>query len=308
MKIKKILTSFFLICASVLCLFGCADLEAFRIIDPYSETSIITDRFVVTLDKNKLGSSFQTVKESIYDDMVMFRNYVYDWIDSFEENHNDVYQELSKGIACEVVPSTDNLLSINLGFADEYCFALFYGVITLENEETTKAMDDIGPFLSQILKQDYEVENFGTFLYKYAIINNSNIYDQLPNFQIEDLGINYYTKYTDMTNYNIENINVSQVFVYPNDTFVYADDKIYNNADVVEVVDNFTYLYWDLNNKGEDFELFLYKLAPNTIPWYVLALIISVVVVIVAIIVIKLKSKNKIKVLITKAEAEKDER
>ena len=55
MKIRKILTSISLVCMTIVFCFGCASLESFRVIDPYSEGSVITDKFVVTLDKQKLS-------------------------------------------------------------------------------------------------------------------------------------------------------------------------------------------------------------------------------------------------------------
>jgi len=150
MRINKLFTMLILMCLSVLFCFGCADLEAFRMIDPYSEESVITDKFVVTLDKNKLGDDFVQVKNAVYDDMVAFRNYVSEWIKQYEDEHQDVYLSLKESIVCDVVSTQENVISVTLGFADEYSFAMFYGVVGLEDETYTKAMNDVGPFLSQI--------------------------------------------------------------------------------------------------------------------------------------------------------------
>jgi hypothetical protein len=277
---------------SIFCLFGCASLEAFRVIDPYSEQSVIMDKFVITLDENKLGDTYSSVQNAIYDDMITFRQYVEGWISSFEESHHDVYEELSTGIICETL-SQGNMLSISLGFADEYCFAMFYGVVSIDDEDFSSAMDDKGPFLSQILTQNYKVEDFGLFLYKYAVINNASLYDQLEEFKVDGIGVNYYDKYSQMTGFEKGDISLSQIFVYPNENLAYVDDRIYNNADVVEVLEGHTYLAWDLSDKEDGFELSLFKLAPNPAPWYIIAVVVSAIIVVILLIVCKIKSKAK---------------
>lgn len=292
MKIRKFLTSLILICVSAICGFGCASLESFRVIDPYNEESVITDKFVVTLDKKKLGDNYTTVSNAVYDDMIAFRNYVKDWINSFQADYPDVYEDLNSGIICEVSPNQGEILSVTIGFADEYTFAMFYGIIELDDESHKQAIKDIGPFLSQMLTQQYKVEEMGLFLYKYAVLNNTNWFYNIEDYKFDGIGTEYYKKYSEMTGFDLDDVSVSQVFVYPDEKLSYVDDAIYNNADVVEKLEGFTFLGWDLHNKDEDFKMSMFKLAPNPAPWYVIAIAISVGVVFGVSVTIGVKKKK----------------
>lgn len=309
MKVKKVLTIFALICMSMICLFGCATVESFRMVTYNKEgKGIIEDSLVVTLDKKKLGSAYDSVKSSINDDMITFMNYVYDWIDSFEADYKEEYLELSKNIDCKVVvEDRSNILTTRLTFTGSKSFALFYGITNVEENVSSKAMDDIGPFLSNILKQEYDFADIGLFLYKYHVLNTPNLAGQIPDLEIEEIGVNYYKKYSHLTGFDMDDIEVSQVFVYPTDTFAYVDDHVYSNADFKEEVDGHTFLGWNLSDKEKNFQVSLYKLYPQTMAWYVVALVISIVFVIVAFVIINIKCKEKIQVKITKSEAEKNE-
>ena len=261
----------------------------------------IMDRFVVTLDKTKLSTQYTDVKNAVYNDMVAFRNYVYGWVDSFKDTYPEVYLELSEGIKCQDVSDNDNKLSVTIEFKNTYCFGMFYGIVTLDEGEYLKAMEDKGPFVSKILLQDYKTEEMGLFLYKYSMVSTANFLDSIEDYNIEGIGTNYYSKYNELIDgYSLSDISVSQVFAYP-------DDRIYANADEKEIVDGFTFLYWNLSDKDENFEMSIYKIAPEVAAWYVLGLIISVVAVVVLFIVLKTKQKSSIDIKITKKEAEKDE-
>lgn len=305
MKRNKLLTSIFLLIVSVICFAGCAKIEMFRTVDARYN---IVDKYVITLDKNKLGNNYTNVREAIYEDMVTFRNYVNGWIDSFHENYPDVYTDLVEGIKCQEVKKPDdgnsskNELSISIEFKDTYCFGVFYGIVQLEDGEYEKAMGDIGPFVSQMLNQEYKTEGMGIFFYKYSMINNANFFDNITKFKVDGIDTNYYEKYSNLAhNYKLSDIELSQVFVYP-------DDRIYSNADYKEVVDGYTFLGWDLSNKQAGFEMSIYKLTPKVIAWYISGLAISVVAIVVLFIVLKKKQGKTIQIKITKKEAEKDER
>ena len=95
--------------------------------------------------------------------------------------------------------------------------------------------------------------------------------------------------------------SVTQIFAYP-------DDRLYSNADVKEVVAGVTFLAWDLSDKGTDFEMSIFKLAPRSFSWYMLALGISAIFVVIATIVIAVKYRNEITVKITKQDVEKNGR
>ena len=71
MKLKNILTVMCIVCMSFMCLAGCANVEFVRMVDSYHA---IMDKFIVTLDKSKLGSQYASVRHAVYDDMLNFRN------------------------------------------------------------------------------------------------------------------------------------------------------------------------------------------------------------------------------------------
>ena len=299
MKLKNILTVMFIVCMSFMCLAGCANVEFVRMVDSYHA---IMDKFIVTLDKSKLGSQYASVRNAVYDDMLNFRNYVIDWIKLFENDYPETYLTLSEGIVCQDVANKDNELSITLQFSNTYCFGMFYGLVVDDEIEYTKAMTDKGPFVSHMLMQEYDTEGMGLFLYKYSLVNAKSFLDDAKNFVIEGIGTNYYHKYNEIiSGYSIDDLNVSQVFAYP-------DDRIYSNADEKEVSDGFSFLYWDLSDKDKDFQMSIYKIAPEVAVWYISGLIISVVTIILLFIVLNRKRKNTIEVKITKKEVEKDER
>ena len=286
-----------LIVVSVCTFAGCAEVEFIRTVDSYYT---IMDKFVITLDKNKLGANYNTVKEAIHEDMITFRNYVYSWIDSFEVEYQEEYLMLKENIICQDIVTDDNELSMVVEFSKPRCFALFYGLVSLADEECLQAMEDVGPFLSNVLLKEFKTEELGIFLYKYSMVSNKSFMSGIEDFKIDDIGVNYYEKYTNLTGCTKEDIKVSQVFAYP-------DDGLYSNADEVEKVDGFTFMAWDLTNKDDDFEMQIYKLAPYTIVWYVLAMMITVTSVIVGYIVIRIVTMDKPQVKITKKDVEKDE-
>ena len=88
MRVKKLIVMLVLIIVSVCTFAGCAEVEFIRTVDSYYT---IMDKFVITLDKNKLGANYNTVKEAIHEDMITFRNYVYSWVDSFQEEYQEEY-------------------------------------------------------------------------------------------------------------------------------------------------------------------------------------------------------------------------
>jgi len=300
MKLRKLLSQLSIILICTCFCFGCAKMEVFRAVDA---NDVIVDKLVVTLNKSSLdktsNSSYQIVRDMVCNDMSAFVGYVNEWKETFRLDYNDIYLGLEKGIECNESFS-DNVLSVTIEFKNWSYFGLFYGLTEFEDVVYVKAMKDVGPFIDKILKQDYDTENFGLFLYKYSMINNQGIYAQLKDFKIDGINVNYYDKYTEETNYSIEDIDLSQIFAYP-------DDRIYSNADDKEIVGNTTFLVWDLSDKPDGFQMSIYKLAPRTTIWYVVALVISVVIVLVMLYVLAKKYKGRVTIKITKQEAEKDE-
>lgn len=277
---------------------GCAKIEVMRTIDSYS---VIMDKLVVTLDKNKLLNNYDNVRSNVIADMVTFRNYVNDWIGGYQENYPKVYLDMKEGIICEIPESQNNELSIVITFADITFFAVFYGLATINDVEYAHAMNDVGPFVADMFNHEYKTDEFNLFLYKYSMVNNSGILKSMDDFKIDAIGTDYNNKYTEMTGYTIDDLDVTQIFAYP-------DDRLYSNADVKEVVGGVTFLAWDLSDKSDDFEMSIYKLAPNSAPWYFFALGIATLFVVVATIVIAIKYNKEIMVHVTKQDVEKNGR
>lgn len=297
MKVKKILTGLILICISIFTFFGCANIEYYRAVDG---TGAIIDRLVVTLDSKKIKSAnlnYSVIEDNVKSDLTKFMNHVENWKDTAFEDYPDIEMMVSEGIEI----SRDDLpeegkFSITLRFSSWTIFGLFYGITNMEGGEYEGVMSDVGPFISEIIDENYLSENLNLFLYKYSKLNSTGILKGIKDFSVADLG-NYYNKYTNITGLDLDSINVSQSFVYP-------DDRIYSNADIEESVGGLTFLNWNLSDKDEDFEMSIFKLAPRGISWYILALIISAIVVVVLIVVFKFKSNGKDEEKITRREVE----
>lgn len=287
-----------LIIVSIISMSGCAKVEIMRTVDSFS---IIMDKLVVTLDENKLLNNYTNVRNSVIADMITFRNYVHDWIEGYKEEYPKVYLDMKEGIICEVPESQNNELSVAITFADISFFAVFYGLADINNVEYAHAMEDVGPFIQEIFEQEYQSEEFSLFLYKYSMVSNKGILSSVKDYKIDGIDTNYYEKYTELTGCSLSDLEVTQIFAYP-------DDRLYSNADVKEVVSGVTFLAWDLSEKGSDFEMSIFKLAPRSASWYMLALGISAIFVVTATIVIAIKYKNEISVKITKQDVEKNGR
>lgn len=305
MKIKKLLTILSLILISACSLLGCATIESIRVINP--DLSIM-DKLVITLDREKLGDKYDDVRNSVQYDLETFRGHVESWIDSFRDEYYLIYETLNDGITCEVLPSLkQNELSVVIEFAGIEYFRAFYGLEAnteelkeaMASESYYKAMEDIGPFVTSICNDDYKTEGMGLFLYKYYMFSEEGILKQMQDFSVD--GNNYYNEYTSLTGYTLDDVEVNQIFAYP-------DDRIKSNADVVEVLDGMTLMQWNLSDKSEDFEISIYYIAAQSTAWYVLALMISLVAVVVIFIILKIKHSKGVAVHITKQDVERDER
>jgi hypothetical protein len=151
MKLRRLLFCFSLIIVSIISMTGCAKVEMMRTVDSYS---VIMDKLVVTLDKDKLLNNYSNVRNAVLSDMIAFRNYVHDWIEGYEEDYPKVYLDMKEGIVCEVPESQNNELSVVITFADISFFAVFYGLANINNVEYASAMEDVGPFIQEIFDQD----------------------------------------------------------------------------------------------------------------------------------------------------------
>lgn len=302
MKIKKFLTTFFVLLICVFCCVGCGEVQFNRAV--YADNKIL-DQFVINLNKTAIDNSGKISAEElvdiIYEDLNTFRQYVEDWTNSFKDDYPDVHLALMEGLKCEVFPDPDTELSVSIEFANWGLFGMFYGISNIKDVEYEKAVSDVGPFIYQIAKQDYQVEDFGLFLQKYAMVKDDGVYSQIEKFKIDAIDVNYYEKYSNLTGFELEDCEVWQVFAYP-------DDRLYANADEKEVVENMTYFAWNLSDKSEDFQMSIYKIAPKSTIWYVLALFLSLATVIIVWVILKIKSNKRISMCISKKDVEKDER
>jgi len=299
MKIKKIIMSCMLLLVSVITFVGCANIEYIRAVDG---NNVIIDRFVVELNEDKIKKSGQTlakVSELVENDMQLIVASINTWKSTFQI-YPDLYTSIESGIYAETVKSSEEKLTLSIQFAGPQMFGLFYGYVEAEDFEYQKMMDDIGPFVGKMLQEDYsDNENLGLFLYKYSLIKQDGILDSIKDLEIN--GVKYYEKYRSATNkfYDIKDIELSQIFTYP-------DSRIHSNADIEEVMEGLTMLKWDLTG-DETYSMEIYKLAPRSISWYILALVISLLAIIAIAVIIKKKKKEPV-VKITKQEVEKNER
>ena len=306
MKTRKIITTLILLLVAVFSLCGCASIQMVRAID---SSGTIIDRLIIDLDEskiNKSGKTVQEVKSSIKNDIISFRQYVDNWKEQFTiEEYPELATSLGTGI---VVNDTEvgNQLTVAVEFANWTMFGLFYGIVTIEDVEYEKALNDVGPFLSELLLGQYGNEDMGVFLYKYSLVRDEGFIKNLqalPDGEDNDFSV-LYEKYRKLTNnyYDVDDLNLSQIFAYP-------DQKLYSNADEVEVAGDLTMMMWDLSNKEDGFKMEIYKLGPKTVGWYVIALIISAVAIVIVMIKLSANSaKNRVTVHITKEEVEKNEK
>lgn len=298
MRKKKILTNLVLIILSVFTFFGCARVDMIRIID---QDYAITDKITIEFDGQKLnnkGLSIDSIKSKLDGDFELLEECIEDWKSGFEINYPDLFEELKTGILCGKDNSLANEYSIYINFANSKMFYLFYGYYNDEENNIDGALADVGPFLDKIAKEEYKVEELSWFLYKYSMLISENPKNKIKEFTYN--GRNICEDYSAYTGYTIDEIELNQLFTYP-------DDRVYSNSDYStdEYLGNSVF-FWDLNGKDEGFNLELYRLLPRPVAWYVLALIVSAIVVVALVIVYINKYRNKPKKLITKADVENE--
>lgn len=298
MKRWKYLTIIFVMLICVTTFFGCANVEFIRAVD---STNTIIDKIAISIDEskvNKAGSDLVTVTNMIESDMVQFRNGVTDWKESQFAEFPELYESVKTGIKVEVSKPRKNELSLAIEFRDWKMFGLFYGYAEAEDFDYVKFIEDKGPFINNILNGKYEDNSYGLFIIKYSILKSMGLENSIQNFDYN--GTNYYEKYKAyfMNRYGMEDIELSQIFAYP-------DDRLHSNADDSEVQGDLTLLKWNLSDKEDDFEMSIYKITANSSSWYILALAISAIAGIIILIVIKKKSKGQIVQIIEKKDLEK---
>ena len=280
---------------------GCANIEFYRAIDPYQ---VIVDKLVIEINEskiNKVGLDLDTVMQSINSDIRSFGESIDHWKTQFKD-YPEILNAIDKGIKIETPPITKenpNTISVSIEFANWQMFGLFYGYSEVEDLEYKKVMEDVGPFIDNIINEKYEQEDFGLFLIKYSIVKNSGIVSKIETF--EQNNINLYNKYRELTKntYSLDDLKVTEYFAYP-------DDRIYNNADVSYSEGGMTFMIWDIGEKESGFQMEMYKLYPKAVTWYTIALIISAIFIIVITIVIYKKSKSNPVKKITRWEVEED--
>lgn len=278
--------------------FGCADIEFIRAVD---STNTIIDKIAITLDEsqiNKAGRDLNTVIDMVEADMVKFRQSVNNWKESQFGEYPELFESVKDGIKVEVTKPRKGELSLAIEFENWQMFGLFYGYAEAEDFEYTQFLEDKGPFIDNILNANYEDNEYGLFIINYAILKSAGLTDSIQDFEVN--GVNYYQKYNEYfyNRYGLEDIDISQIFAYP-------DDRLHSNADDSEVQGDLTLLKWDLSDKSDDFEMKIYKITANSTAWYILALVLSVIVCITIFFVIRKKTKGEIIQIIEKKDLEK---
>lgn len=297
MKIKKILTNAIMLLICVFTFFGCARVDMMRIIDG---NYIITDKITIEFDEKKISSKGKTVEEvmsKLDADFDILKTAIDDWKNEFATDYQDLYVEMQLGILCGKENSIKNEYSMYITFANSKMFYLFYGYYDTDEYGIDGALKDVGPFMDKIAHEEYGVENLNWFLKKYSMLVSDNPIKNIKEFTYNDRNI--CDDYSNFTGYTIEDLELNQIFTYP-------DDRIYSNADFEEEVGGLSFFGWELNGKDENFKLELYRLLPKTVAWYALGLIISTIVVIVLIFMYRKKYKKQVEVKITKAEVENE--
>ncbi len=298
MKTTRFVSALILILVCLMTISGCASVEYIRIVDG---TNAIIDKLVIELDESKINKTSKSVDEIIdviESDMVTLRNSITEWKEQFRLI-GDIYAEVTAGITVDIASSAKNQIAMTVKFGSARLFALFYGNLQLDETEYSKALSDVGPFVTKIIDTKYEpTEYYGMFLYKYSMIKDTGIVSDMQNLEIN--GENCMDKYRELTNnwYDENDLDISQIFVYP-------DSRIYSNADEKDVQLGMTFLKWNFADKPEDFEMSIFKIAPRSTNWYGVALVVSIVSIIIIAIVIAIQNKNGITVKITKDDVEK---
>lgn len=299
MKKGNYLIVIFVMLVCVTTFFGCADVEFIRAVD---SSSTIIDKIVISLDEskvNKAGYDLYTAKDKITNDMIGFRRSVDQWKESQFGEYPELFENVKYGIKVEVTNTPNSSqVSLAIEFANWQMFGLFYGYAEAEDFEYTKFLEDKGPFIKNILNADYEENEYGLFLINYSILKSAGITNSVEDFQVN--GVNYYNEYKEYfhNQYGLEDINISQIFAYP-------DDRIRSNADDSDVQGDLTLLRWEFNDKLDDFEMKIYKITANSSTWYILALALSIIVGIILFVVIKKKTKGQVVQLIEKKDLKK---
>ncbi len=316
MRSKKIITTLVLMLVALVSLCGCAKIEYIRTVDG---RGVIIDKLVVTLDESKINKSQKTLDEvssKISQDFNDFIVMVGDWKESFNNNetYSELYERLKTGIKVTRENTSAKELTLSIEFSNWQMFGLFYGFVTVGGEEVDGAMTDVGPFLSNLLLGKYGTSDMGIFLYKYSRVTDEGFIKNLQSLDGEQsLTFNntfdfqtLYNDYRSYTNnsYDIDDLEIVQIFAYP-------DERLYSNCDEKVVYESqnlngLNMMYWNLSDKDDDFQMELYKVAPKTTAWYVVALVISAIVVSILILRIGKNAKNKVSVIVTKEDVEKN--
>lgn len=296
MKTKKILTLFAILILSICTFFGCARVEMIRTIDEYF---VITDKIFIEFDEQeflKNGKSVSEVISKLDKDFDTLKEHIDNWKSQFSE-YPDIMKELETGIVCDKVNSIKNQYSVYIEFKNSKMFYLFYGYYGLKDFEYFAALQDIGPFIDKMVSDEYLLEDYGIFFYKFSKLTSNNIKQDLREFTYEDRNI--CNEYSQLTGFTLDDVELVQLFSYP-------DDRLYSNADFMEEYGGVSFFGWEYGDKAEDFELEIYKLYPKYATWFILALIISAIVVVALIIMYYVKYRKQVRVLITKSDVENE--
>ncbi|MBE5735166.1 MAG: hypothetical protein E7361_01810 [Clostridiales bacterium] len=306
---KKFATFFILILVAV-CMVGCASVDYTRI---YSTDGVIIDDVTITLNKDvfdtyaKADAIVQAVKTDVQAFDLAISAWVkenfsgkYDGMESMEEYFAKGY---TVGISSEVEETED---SYSFYFFIKYHtlqhFIYFYGLNTEDviltyglydvDEVKPFMVDDFGPFISQILKGNYDIDEESLLINNY-LWSKDNAYQYFINME-KTTGEKYYDCYIDKANtvldgaYTSDNVleNVVVTERYETTENRYHSDNMYRDYNTGYIVHE-----WQIEDVSDSITFVRHR--PEQVAWYVMALVISMVVLVILLFVFRKKGDKE---------------
>ena len=248
---------------------GCATVDYSRFVYPTGE---ITDKLVVELDEEKVrdaGVSISVVTAKIKRDM---EDYYKQPINDFVHEclHNEAYtiaqkQYIANGIRCNVEVVGNNTVIAEVNYQTIELFNLYYGITDDELEST----------------DDLEFRE-GDFVNKY-VQSSQNAFAVLKTKTLKNLVNQYEVLFYDK--FDINDVKLTQVYASPN-------VDISSNANATEISQGIKMHQWEIDPANLDFNIEFYTLSPNTGPWYILALFLTLSATVVAFVYLYYKSNK----------------